>query len=235
MKTDKALKLFEIPNIYLTKRAHVEIRKKIVRNLLGEIRNASILDIGCGDGSISLQFSSETNHLTLVDFSNSMLEIARKNVSVEFETNVQIIHKNIDEYVSPLLFDIVLCIGVLAHVSDVEKTIEKTSRLLHPQGYYVVQITDFDSLMGKFSYFYNSTRIFFDHGYSLNKIGFSNLLSITERHDLEFVKKTSYPSFFPGMGRLPDKWLYQYYFLGAHNPSFSRIGSEVICLFKKRQ
>ena len=50
-----------------------------------------ILDIGCGDGSLSLPLLDDRSRLTLLDFSEGMLERARQNIPPGMNTRVEIV------------------------------------------------------------------------------------------------------------------------------------------------
>ena len=66
---DEVRERFEEPEFYLGKPFGVAVRALVVRRLLGHVEGAAVLDIGCGDGSLSLQFASAGNRLTLIDLS----------------------------------------------------------------------------------------------------------------------------------------------------------------------
>ena len=76
------------PSPYLTGNYNISLRARIVKQLLGEISNYRILDLGCGDGTISLQFLAANNHITLVDLSDGMLQRAKRNTPSESVTHV---------------------------------------------------------------------------------------------------------------------------------------------------
>ena len=78
-RLERARTHFANPSPYLTGNYYISLRARIVKQLLGEISNCRILDLGCGDGTISLQFLAANNHITLVDSSDGMLERAKLN------------------------------------------------------------------------------------------------------------------------------------------------------------
>src|SRR5437867_2018514 len=71
---------FEEPESYLHRDFQVEVRAEIVRAMLPDAVGLRILDIGCGDGRVSLQFLPQAKQVTLLDLSESMLHRARANV-----------------------------------------------------------------------------------------------------------------------------------------------------------
>ena len=157
-RSDRVRNVFSRPRWYLGKGAHVAVRASIVRELLGELDHARILDLGCGDGTLSLQYLSETNELTLLDLSPEMLAVARGNTPDPLMGNVRFLQQNLLEYDGRSRFHVVLCVGVLAHVADLERTVAKISELLMPGGRCVLQYTDFDRLLGKTLYLYYRGR-----------------------------------------------------------------------------
>jgi len=54
------------PRTYLEKRLGIRMRAHVTRRLLGEVTGSAIPDIGCGDGTLSLQYAVPGNRLTVV-------------------------------------------------------------------------------------------------------------------------------------------------------------------------
>ena len=76
-RVENTTRFFSDPDLYLTKNHRVRLRSLIVKDLAGEIEGCRILDLGCGDGSISAQFLPAKNLVTMVDLSAGMLERAK--------------------------------------------------------------------------------------------------------------------------------------------------------------
>src|SRR5579863_9270615 len=122
--------VFEEPvRSYLERRRHdITIRSETVSSMMEGFEYHSLLDIGCGDGSISLPLLNQGVRMLLLDFSSSMLSLATSRVPPELEANVEI--RNGDFMKEPLLpasYDIVLCLGLLAHVDSPEQFFKRVT------------------------------------------------------------------------------------------------------------
>jgi ubiquinone/menaquinone biosynthesis C-methylase UbiE len=110
----------------------------------------SMLDIGCGDGSISVPVLTPRNRLTLVDMSATMLGIARSRVSADLSTRVTTINDQfMNARLAPASFDLILCLGVLAYVSDSRAFAERIASLLGPRGDVIVECSDSSNAVSK--------------------------------------------------------------------------------------
>lgn len=135
---------FEKPDWYLQKRSfNIRIRAETVKYFLRDAQYERILDIGCGDGSISVPLLTANHRLTLVDLSQTMLSIARARVPAELASRVNTIndlftHASLD----PGSYDLIICLGVLAYVHEARGFLEKIRSLLRPQGHVIIEWTD---------------------------------------------------------------------------------------------
>ena len=132
------------------------IRKKIVKNFLGDLKNLNILDLGCGDGSISLQFLEKNNSITFVDISDKMLEKVKEKIPENKFSNVNFINLPIESLDFQKKFDVILCLGVIAHISSVEVLFHKINAFLKHGGLLVAETTPNPYPIGKilFPYYY---------------------------------------------------------------------------------
>src|SRR5215472_15595291 len=135
---------FETPQWYFEKLNYrVKLRKEIVSQLTQKLSFARYIDIGCGDGSISIPLLNSKRHLTLQDISSAMLKRARGRVPTEMLPNVGLIEGDFRNHaLEPASYDLVICLGVLAYVSDVPDFIDRISALLRPGGFVILECTD---------------------------------------------------------------------------------------------
>jgi trans-aconitate methyltransferase len=121
------------------------LRADLVTDLLGDTTGKRIVDLGCGDGSVSAGLAGS---LTLIDRSREMIDEARRRTGDRATYRCGDLHE-----VEPDNFDIALCIGVLAHVDDTNRTIQAAHRCLRSGGLLVLQLTDYSQALGKLNSF----------------------------------------------------------------------------------
>src|SRR5712675_3643989 len=77
-RIDPVRELFDHRENYLDRRQlDIRLRTETVSSLVEGKSYNEILDIGCGDGSISTPLLTSRCHLTLLDISTQMLSLAR--------------------------------------------------------------------------------------------------------------------------------------------------------------
>ena len=64
--TEEVAGYFNQPEAYLKNGFDIAVRKKIITQLLGDISNKHILDMGCGNGALSMDYL-EHNQVHFVD------------------------------------------------------------------------------------------------------------------------------------------------------------------------
>jgi ubiquinone/menaquinone biosynthesis C-methylase UbiE len=74
---------FSDPDRYRRRNADLPVRPVVVRRLLGDCSGRSILDLCCGDGSLTMPLCGEARLLVLLDRSVAMLEVARASMRAE--------------------------------------------------------------------------------------------------------------------------------------------------------
>jgi ubiquinone/menaquinone biosynthesis C-methylase UbiE len=226
---------FDKTHRYLHKDSGVSVRAMIVRSLLGDLSHSRILDLGCGDGRLSLQYLSPTNDITLVDVSANMLEIARTRTPAALASRIKYINADFHRYQADELFDVVICVGVLAHVVSIEDTVAKVAGFLRPGGRCIFQITDTDRFLGNLLVTLDRMRESVGHarGYAVNKTGLSQISRVARARQLTYGDKRQYWPVLPGMGKLPNKWLGTYQHFTLTHRSLSRLGFELVLLYVK--
>jgi len=135
---------FEQPQWYLEKRSfNIKIRSETVKEFVADSKHERILDIGCGDGSLSVPLLDAHNRLTLVDMSKAMLDIARSRVPPEFLSQLSVLNTPfMESRLAPGSFDLIISLGVLAYVEDTRAFVGRIASLLKPGGQVIFECTD---------------------------------------------------------------------------------------------
>lgn len=214
----------------------IEVRLIIVKELLGPVAGDQILDLGCGDGSLSIPFVEDASKLTLVDISLRMLEHARNLIPNRFIEKVDLINKPLSDLNPVTTYDVVLCLGLLAHVPSIDDAIKLIAQCIKPGGKVVIEFTPNPNPLGKilFPYYWLRRKLSnVPDGYSTNKIPLAQLMAIFKLNGLSFVRMKRHYFPVPTMAWWPKGWLYKYTLFTMTNKLMSRIGTEHIMLFSK--
>jgi ubiquinone/menaquinone biosynthesis C-methylase UbiE len=218
---------FSHPDQYLRNNFEIANRAGILRAMLPGVRGLTIFDIGCGDGSLSLQFLPEARQVTLVDLSQSMLVRAQERIPAALSGKVALLNAGLMEFQPPEPADIVICVGVLAHVEALEPAIRKLADLTKPGGRCVLQITDCDRVAGRIQC--AMTR----SDYPLLRTGRSELEKTAAAAGFKLRQRANHYLVLPGMGRLPKRWLRAYDQFVLNSRTLSRVAPSTIVLFER--
>jgi ubiquinone/menaquinone biosynthesis C-methylase UbiE len=135
---------FERPEWYLRKTAYnIKVRAETVQYFTRGVKPKNILDIGCGDGSLSLPLLDRSNRLTLLDRSKSMLDRAFSRLPEGSADRVTLCNEDfLTASLPPHSFDLILCVGVLAYIEELGPFLSKLVSLLAPRGTIIVECSD---------------------------------------------------------------------------------------------
>jgi SAM-dependent methyltransferase len=189
---------------YLKHNAIMPLRKRLVREMLGDLRGLRILDAGCGNGFISMSFLKE-NYVTFLDISTGMLNATAKGVPIAYSSRADMIQGSLLDTRFPTQFDIVLCLGVLAYTETPERVIRRVAQLLKPGGRCILQITDAATLMGRGLHQYVRWRqrigVCRNH-ITLTRTTRQQILLAAFDCGLALIREERYPAIFPGVRHL---------------------------------
>ena len=106
-----------------------------VQSCLEHAHGESLLDLPCGDGTLTGMFARHFKRVVGVDASSKHLEVARKRLpGVEF-------HECLIEDFKPVeLFDTVVMLNILEHVTDPVSVLRHVGTLLKPRGVLIVHV-----------------------------------------------------------------------------------------------
>lgn len=94
-------------------------------------KNDTLLDLGCGEGSITLPLARQVKHVTGVDSSTKMLELLNQRAESQNINNVDTVLKPIEEISYEELgdYDIVLASRALNGVLPIEETLKTIDKI----------------------------------------------------------------------------------------------------------
>ena len=115
----------------------IVLEEPLVRSLLGDVRQLSVADIGCGTGRHTAYLAEAGARVTAVDFAPDMMAQAIEKAKGH---NVRFVSHDLTE---PFpfdkdSFDRVLCCLVLEHISDLDPVIEEMGRICRPGGFILL-------------------------------------------------------------------------------------------------
>ena len=112
-----------------------------------------VLELGCGTGSTALIHAPYVHHILATDFSENMINIARKKGEDQGITNVTFQCSSVDDINVPdESLDVVLALSVLHLLKDKEQAIAKVYKMLKPGGIFVSSTVCIMDGMKFFSY-----------------------------------------------------------------------------------
>lgn len=237
-KSDHVRQVFENAHRYFRSRqVDIRFRVETVRTFAADLKWQKLLDIGCGDGTISLQLLTPTSHLTLLDLSASMAALAKSNVPEGFAANVDVRNENfIATSFDSQLFDLIVTVGVMAHVDSPDAFLAKIADLLRPGGSLIIEFTDCRHFVGRLGRFWGRLKeVLAPPQYHTNRLSFSDVAPLFESHHLRLMSTFRYARIpLPGIDRIINHGM-QYriaklIFGDCANNRNAWLGNEYICL-----
>lgn len=239
MNTSEVKAFFEQTDVYLKFNYNLQIRAETVADFLDGAKFESVLDMPCGTGDISAPFIGQFEHLTLMDFSANMVKTTRNRFDPSDHSKLSFVNDDFYNYdFKGKQYDLVMNIGILAHIQNPWEFINKTMNLVKPGGKLIIQNTDSDHWFAKLIHSYLSLRrLIGKDKYALNKVPESKLLETLSQGGFSLEKSFRYNQSFLGLSRLfSNKLKYKLtrkYFGRVGSNRHAKEGSDVTFLFKK--
>lgn len=241
--SDPVKDFFEQTDVYLTFNYNLRIRMETLGYFLkqtGRERFENVLDMPCGTGDISLPFLDKFDKLTMMDFAENMVATAKSKTPEDQMHKVRFIRD--DFYLHDFgdeKFDLVMNIGIMAHIRNPWRFLEASMKLVKPGGFLVLQNTDADHLFSKMIFGYLALRRAVGKDrYAFNKVPEKELLPVVEAQGFELLESFRYNQSFLGLSRMfgnETKYrMTRKYFGFAENPRKQKSGSDVTYLFQKK-
>lgn len=114
------------------------IEEELILGLIGPVEGKRVLDVGCGDGMLSVTMAEAGAHVTGLDADPHMLAAARERAS-KVEAKVTFIEGDARQLpFADDTFDVVVAITVLCFVVDTDRAMSEMARVLRPGGHLVI-------------------------------------------------------------------------------------------------
>lgn len=232
----KVKSYFSIPELYLKKSFDVRLRSIIAADMAGSVKGLRILDIGCGDGSVSAQFLASGAEVTFADISENMLSLAYTRTDSRLRHKAKYLNVSLEELLETEKYDLVIAFGLMAHVDSVPEAIGKISRLVKDGGRLMVQISDYSRPLTRLLYLYGvlTEKILGHTSYEKNKTSVQDIISISVHKGFKPLSIKRYGIVLPILKSVfSDETLFVFHLLTLKKSFLSRIASDAILEFRK--
>lgn len=239
MKKEAVKSFFEQTNIYFNYDYNIKIRTETVAEFISNHHFQNVLDMPCGNGVISLKNSTNFEKLTLVDFSENMIKLAKEIAEKEKISNTTFICGDIfDTNLNNETFDLIISLGILAHIDDIDKFLNFIQTKVKKRGFIIIQNTNSNHFYSHLIRFYLGVRkLLGKDKYQLNKVPANQVENSFKNTDFTLQKTFRYNQSFIGFSKLfsNDKKyeLTRKWFGNAANNKNAKLGSDYIYLFQK--
>jgi 2-polyprenyl-3-methyl-5-hydroxy-6-metoxy-1,4-benzoquinol methylase len=123
---------------------------KGLHELIVQLNVKTILELGCGTGTVAAGLSLEGYDLTGLDFSGDMLKSAKLKAK-NLKTTPKFINADITDFKLNKKFDLILCLGntfpLISKVPGARKVLQNCVGHLNPGGTAVFQQLNYDSIL----------------------------------------------------------------------------------------
>jgi len=143
-------------------------RLRTTVSVLPSQKNVSILEVGCGVGFSASYLQGMYSKYVGIDYAENFINYAKKFNDFD-NTSFEV--SNIKDYSTTEKFDVILMIGVVHHLDNVEDTFKSMLKLLKPGGWIVANEPQSSNL---FIQLLRAVRGKIDSSYSEEQIQFSH-------------------------------------------------------------
>lgn len=204
---------------------------KIVSNKSGKL-----IDCACGTGEITFELLKGGNfkRAVICDISGRMLDIAKqKQTQLKSDIDIEFVQTDIFDYnPNPReKFDLILCLGLLAHIDSFEKLLNQMNLMLSSNGEIILQSSLTDNWSVRVTRFISENIYKKRFGYNVTYYSHSTIESKVKSAGLKIVDVRRYKFGFPFGDRVSRR--INYYLEKFMSFISNKYGAEAIYVIKK--
>jgi ubiquinone/menaquinone biosynthesis C-methylase UbiE len=167
--------------LFLAKRRgkNFEFRQRLeIANEITDAIGGSLLDCATGSGEItaSILKKGRFGQVTVVDLSPNMLGFAQRQIETAVRDQrpmeLEFVNADIFRFAAENAyrrFNLILCLGLIAHTGRLIELLTALKRMLHPEGAILLQATRSDHLGVRIHYGLTARRYMRRHGYRISR------------------------------------------------------------------
>jgi ubiquinone/menaquinone biosynthesis C-methylase UbiE len=159
---------------------------------MGSTSSGRLLDCATGTGEITcaLLGSGKFNQATLVDVSQAMLQAAKQLLTSQIKNaELEFVQSDIFNFrASGSGFDLILCLGLIAHTGRLEILLQRLKSMLMPGGRIILQSTLTDHLGTRIVRVLTSRRELAHRGYRIAWFSQQNIVDACDRAGLRILE-----------------------------------------------
>ena len=201
--------------------------------------SGSLLECACGTGEITAAIlaSERFTNATIIDLSPRMLELAKQRMAVELKKpgicKLEFKSSDIFGFASQPLskrYDLILCLGLIAHAGRLDDLLVKLKQLLTAQGCILLQTSLLDHIGTKLVRTLTRKRYYRKHGYQISYFHHQDILRAVQCAGLKNIAMRRFTFGFPFGDRI---WATMNYHLELRMQNWSKLhGSEAMYLLQ---